>query len=237
MKKKIAALIRKANSSTHQSEAETFLKKAQDLMEKHHISMADLTEAERTASDPMGVNTSNRYTDGTPAAVKYMLLSTVSKYFGCVVILDWELNPKSQTYQNVVKYHGPESARTTTDLMFPFIWKQVNELARQHGGTRAETRKLQRDISRSLSRRIASLIEERKNDRARESAAGSSTALVLVGVDVQTQSFVDELYGDTLGKPKTRRYKATSYLARSLAQQVSLDQQVGGSQKNVDLLT
>lgn len=230
---KISALLRKAGSTTHQAEADLFMKKAQDLMERHQISMAELTAAERRDQDPMGTGVSNQYQPGSPASVRYYVLERVAMYFGCYVVLSSAYNPHKNQMREVVHYHGPQSARSTTELMFPFIWAQVRTLAAVHGGDRNGVRKLQRELSYALGYRLQALLNARRVDQHR---SGRTDLVVLDTIAQETEEYAMSLYAGGVEEGKASKRKPPSQLARELAEQISIDPEVEGSKETVELL-
>ena len=232
---KIAALLRKAESSEHPEETETFLNKAKTLMEKHQISLADLSKEERKDEDPMGSGRSKSYAPGTSASTKYLLTSKVAKYFGCYIVLEYHKDAKGRRREEVV-YHGPLSARTMSEAMFPFIWNQVNYLANVHGKGRKEVRRLVRDISRSLSTRIENLIFLRDEKQKSQMNSGSTgTALVVLDqIAKDTERFALSVYNkEEFEYSEPKKFKPSSNLARELAETVAIDPQVNSEEKEL----
>ena len=227
MKTKIAALIAKAKSSTHPEEQETFLAKARELMEKHQIDSIELETGSEV--DPIGTLKTTSFAIGTPAAVKYELGGWVAEYFGCTIIL------VKMGQRGWLDIHGSESSRTTYEAMFPYVWSQVLDLARANGPTAKERRKLQRDISQALGIRLRRLKAEAKAARQVESSSGSKNALVLVDVESRVDDYVAAQY-DSLGEGKSPKRKGPGSLGRTLAEQVSLANQVNGSGSRTLLL-
>lgn len=234
---KIAALLRKAESSEHPEETETFLRKAKALMEKHQISLADLSKEEKKAEDPMGSGRSKSYAPGTPASTKYLLISKVAKYFGCFIVLEYHEDAKGRRREEVV-YHGPLSARTMSEAMFPFIWNQVNYLANVHGKDRKEIRRLVRDISRSLSRRIENLISmrEEKQKAQRQFGSTGTDLVVLDQIAQDTERFALSIYNkEEFEYQDPKKFKPASDLARELAETVAIDPQVEDDEDQLKL--
>lgn len=221
---KIAALLRKAQSTNHPEEAETFAAKARALMEKHQISSA-MVEATGEDPDPMGTDRTNTYKKGSPASVKYELEIRVAKFYGCqVIVMNYE-----DTGRAHIEIHGPASARITHQAMFPFLWKQVCKKANDHTGDKAEARKLQREIARAFGDRLIRIKEEQNQARVKAAPTGSTALMVLDQIQARTEDFVQDHYarlGLEIKPGKARRLTPPGYLARTLAEQIALDAQV-----------
>lgn len=128
---KIKALLAKAASTNSPHEAEVFLAKAYELMEKHQL---DATDLER--DDP--VDGEAYYQKGnTKASPDWdtMLVFAVAKYFGCKACRCEKYigGGKAQWYMDLV---GRESARITTKEMHAYLVKTVRRLGREAVGTR-----------------------------------------------------------------------------------------------------
>lgn len=216
MKSKIAALLRKAESTQFKEEAETFLAKARELMEKHQIT---IVEGESDEKDEFGMLRTNEFEVGTPAVTKYELQAEVAQFFGCRVF------QSQQGKRAHIDIHGTHSALTTYELMFPFIWKQVKSLAKSFGTGQAQQRKLERDIARSLRVRLYILRKQNEADRQDSAASGSSTALALTSIDHRLDAFARSRY-TKIEEAKKRNLQAPSQLSRLLANEVALDMQI-----------
>lgn len=124
---KIKALLAKAASSDHQAEAEVFLAKAHELMEKHQLDAADLE-----TDDP--VDGEEYYTKGNVKAAPdwdFMLIFAVAKYFGCKACRNTTKDGKW-----TMDLVGRESARVTAKAMHEYLVKTVRRLGREAAGTR-----------------------------------------------------------------------------------------------------
>lgn len=123
---KIKALLAKAASTDHQAEAEVFLAKAHELMEKHQLEAHDLEN-----DDP--VDGEGYYEKGNVAAAPdwdFMLIFAVAKYFGCKAC---RTNKGRKWIMDLV---GRESARITAKEMHSYLVKTVRRLGREAVGTR-----------------------------------------------------------------------------------------------------
>ncbi len=124
---KIQALMAKARSTDNEHEAELFLAKAHELMEKHQLEAHDLE-----TDDPVGGE--YYYEKGNVKAAPdwdMMLIFAVAKYFGCKAIRCAMRNNKW-----AMDLVGRESARVTTKEMHSYLVKTVRRLGREAVGTR-----------------------------------------------------------------------------------------------------
>ena len=213
MHSKIQAILRKAESSTHPEEAEAFWKKAQELMKKHQIEASVFHD------------------DGTQASVKYDLEEVVAVYFGCRVIrITWRKHPNKSALRCYLRIFGLESALVVHQNMFPFIWKQVNQLAASASVTPAGQKKMVRDVSRALASRLWELHAERQREEQQAAVSPTSSTALVVASDATLNAMLDakiqEEFPD-LKERKPSKVQPPSQLARVLAKSVSLDPQIG----------
>lgn len=232
MHSKIQAILRKAESSTHPEEAEAFWKKAQELMKKHQIE-ASVFHDDGTVTIQEGVTEirSNEYDDGTQASVKYDLEEVVAVYFGCRVIrVTWRKHSNKPALRCYLRIFGLESALVVHQNMFPFIWKQVNQLAASASTTPAGQKRMVRDISRALASRLWELRAERQREEQQAAASPTSSTALVVASDATLNAMLDakiqEEFPD-LKERKPSKVQPPSQLALVLAKSVSLDPQIG----------
>lgn len=158
IKSKIAALLAKAESTDNEFEAETFMNKVNELLEKYQIEMAEIRSMRSNGdNDPMGQTKgeTNLYASMLWART---LAGTVARYYGCKFIY-WKRG-------NHFKYEvvGRESARVTFELMLPFIISQVKQQAKTlYGLTPAVA---QREVGQALLVRISRMIPQAEARRS-----------------------------------------------------------------------
>lgn len=219
MVEKIKALLAKAASTTSQAEAEIFLAKAHELMEKHQLSAADLE-----TDDPVGNETGTTANGGASPDWDFQLMFAVAKYFGCKACQQWSRTKtdgsfaRSGQYQMVVV--GRESARITAIEMHKYLVATVRRLGREHAeamGRKPDT--AARRIGRALSTRIYSMCPEEPTS---ETPEGKNALITLDAVLAKYQ----ELFPDaTPLKGRTLTNKS----AREIAAGIGLNLQTGGS--------
>lgn len=162
IKTKIAALLAKAEKTDNAFEAESFMNKVNELLEKYQIEMHEIRSMRRDGdADPMGhqKGETNLYASMQWART---LAGTVARYYGCKFIF-WKIH-------NHFKYEvvGRESARTTFELMLPFIISQVKQQAKTLVGLTPSV--AQREVGQALLIRIHRMIpkaEERRSELSR----------------------------------------------------------------------
>lgn len=138
IKKKIQALLAKANSSEHAAEQDAFMTKANELLEQYQLDVADLADADDPILKHVGVSGAK-----SGHAWRWKLYRALARLYGCrtiyveVYLKDDEGNliwdPKKMEYKEGYKMTavGRESAVITTDLMYPWVCQQVREKAKE----------------------------------------------------------------------------------------------------------
>lgn len=203
-KRKIAQLLAMANdSSATEHERDSFMAKAQELMQKYQLEMKDITGAEDLMSrqkGEQGIYTANMW-------AKY-LVHNVAKLYGCRALFGSKI-------RNLVPYelYGRESARVTTEMMLPFIVKQIRQQARilvkEQGFTQSIA---EREVAFAVVTRIRKMLEEENRDR--------ETALT------EADAFMRGVTIVVPGKGKVK--SGYSGAAAEAAGNVSLHRQTGG---------
>lgn len=209
IKDKIRALLAKAMATEFQGEADSFMAKAQELMEKHQLDLFDLGQ-----EDPIGVTLGVEGQSG-PASYKAALQMRLAHYYGAEPIR-WHDHHRKYRVHIV----GPESARMTTELMTDFIWSQVLKqaglLVQERGGKKdAATRHIVKALIYRINREMAA----RKTVDAKP---GTSHSLVVVDA---VKAFVEHHYVGL--KPIGSKAKDISVRALELAKNISINEQIG----------
>lgn len=215
---KIAALLAKAESTNNVFEADSFMAKVNELLEAHQIELYEIRAMAGKDNDPIGMEKggTNLY-----ASIKWArdVAGALARYYGCRMI-HWK-----RGNHFVYEISGRESARTTFELMLPFIISQVKVQARrveqQHPGYQSLS-VWEREVGQALFARIWGLIPAAENHRA---DLGSKA---LVPVD-NLQAFMDEQYPD-LKKGRAIKLSYTRE-AKDAAEKVSLHHQATGQGK------
>lgn len=215
LKDKIAKLLAKAEGTSNAAEAEAFMAKVNELLERHQIAMHEVRGRTGRESDPMGKEkgAANIYT----SAVWYRgVASALAKYYGCEFIY-WNKGV-------VVNYElaGRKSSRVTTELMLPFILTQVNLVARKYvqeqraKGIKIHERAATGHIGQALTQRIWRLI---KGNQAHRTELESRA---LVPID-NLEEYVQQEYGKLRQGSST--WRATTADAKKHAETISLHAQ------------
>lgn len=124
LKSKILALLRKAEGTDNEHEADTFASKARELMDQHRLTMRDLT----TMSDPMGRTVVLCPYDNREYVV---MAAAAGRYLGCDVLTNKVWSESKRRMVRGVIFLGRESARVTAELLTPFWWSQCNRRGRR----------------------------------------------------------------------------------------------------------
>lgn len=112
----IKALLAKAAGTDNEAEASIFATKAHDMMEQYQIEVSDVLR-----DDPIDRNKPYSATTSSPSYKKFLWRS-LARYYGCKTMLHWVSHTEYE-----IHIVGRESARVTTELMYPFIMKQVRD--------------------------------------------------------------------------------------------------------------
>jgi hypothetical protein len=215
IKKKIAALLAKAQGTNNAHEALAFTEKAHDMLREHQLEIGDLAE-----KDPLNITTIWR---GPKTHKNWHLLipSIVAKYYGCKAV---KIPDRDATHLIAV---GRESARITCSMMVPFIVDQLRRLADQLSKeTNFSLGKCMQLVCDNFVIRVQNYLAAQD---AVEHAKGGSRELALI--DEAAQWFAEQ--GNDLRDGKQVRLQADAR-ARELADQVALNMQIGGGDGSKD---
>lgn len=211
---KIQRLIAKADSSTHPEEADTFMSKAQQMMEQHGLSLLDLGRLD--AEDPVGLTRDkDSLRNNSSANWRFRLAGQLAKYYGC------ELVGSQRGSFNYWTVFGRESARVTFSLMWPFVDRQVLAVAREEfrKGHYPSTKHAHKAIGDALTLRVYNMNKELRTTRPAETGVNA-----LVPVDLIQHAMAEEY--PHLRSSRGQRLNVTS-TARDAAGRVSLNVQTG----------
>lgn len=212
IKAKIRALLAKAATTEHEGEADVFIAKASELMEKYQIELYELG-----TDDPIGLTKGVNAQNG-PMAYKSDVQCALAAYYGARAVIN------NTTHNRwTVDIIGPESSRLTTELMTAFVWQQVNKVAKTLAAQIGDSQGgAVRKVAKALCVRIRREVAARK-----AKPPGPGGAFSLVTVDA-VQAYIDKLYGAnglTTGKSRPVRY---SIMAMEAAKGISLNVQATG---------
>lgn len=237
IKKIIQALLAKATGTTNEAEAELFLAKANELLQRHQLDVSDLVDADDPIVHHVGLSQAE-----SGHAWRWRLYSAVARLYGCktihcdVGLRDNGRGRKVPFYEQ--RLVGRESAVITTDLMYPWIVGQVRQKARE---IVAQIKLMydEEDIKdndlctseQGQAKRVAAALISRINrlialEQANPSVAMTETARnALVVISNAVTARYEELYPDTVtlkSRPKT------DHLSRKAAESIGLHRQAGG---------
>lgn len=220
IKRKITAIIAKAQGTDNEHEAAMFMAKAEKMLEEYQIEIWQLGDT----GDPMGEDVMLKFRGATPSLNDHNLLSALAKFYGCKIVRYKRrvVNSKGRLVPET-SYHvvGRESSRITTGIMMPFVMKQCLEagarLERQYPGTRAQHTLR---VVNALTLRIYKLIEDAKARVDENTEIVASRALVVVA---ELDAFIASKHGEL--KPGRKSTINISHAARDEAGKISLHRQ------------
>ena len=225
----IKALLAKAASTEYEAEAEVFLAKALELMEKYQLDHADLETDDPVAGE-------GYYEKGSVKAAPdwdFMLIFAVAGYFGCKAC---RCSSKGKWVMDLV---GRESARITAKEMHKYLVTTVRKLARAQVGSR-EFRIVKADAwgdmvwtgeymnADQIARRIGNALRSRlnvlaaQNHKPAPNTAAGKNALITVD---RVVAVYESRHPDS--KPINGSYHTTGN-ARKIAEGIGLNLQTGG---------
>lgn len=123
LKRKILALLAKADSTEHEAERSSFAEKARALLEEHQLTEYDL----RRADDMFGE--SALFAPYDDRAYTY-LAAQAGRYLGCDCLVNEAVDHARRKWRKTVKFRGRESCRVTSEIMIQFWWRETNRIAR-----------------------------------------------------------------------------------------------------------
>lgn len=216
IKTRIAKLLAKAEGTNNPMEADAFMAKVNELLEEHQIELHEIRAHSGRDTDPMGKQDgeTNLY-----ASMKWArdVAGSLARYYGCRFIF-WRRG-NHFAYQIL----GRESARTTFELMLPFVISQVrvqaSKLHLAQGGSKSIW---EREVGQALYMRIWEMVAA-ANQRREELASKA-----LVPVDDVEAYMEGQFPGLRKGKALRLNYGAA---ARDAAGRVSLHVQATGRGK------
>ncbi len=224
IKLQIAALLAMAEGTNNQFEADSFMAKVNELLEKHQVELHEIRGARERIEDPMG---KERGETNLYASIKWArdVAGTLARYYGCQFVY--------YRHGNHFRYDivGRESARTTFELMLPFVISQVKVQAKrvwmEYGGDAHRTLAVwERQVGQALWVRLGRMLP------AAQARREELVANALVPVD-DLQAFMDAEFPDLTTGRSTKVSFSTA--AKNAADKVSLHHQATG--KHTKLLS
>jgi hypothetical protein len=208
IKDKIRALLAKAQGTDNANEAEAFLAKASELMERHQLELFELN-----VEDPIGMTKGVDAQPGPPS-YKSDVQRALAKFYGARPVINCKANGHW-----TIEICGPESSRLTTELMTDFVWQQVNDQAKKLVTPYCNKQAAIRQVAKALCDRIYTELKERKVKQVND---GTSSSLVVMDA---VQLWIEKHY-QNLSKTKSQA-KRIGLSAMDAAKNISLHHQTG----------
>jgi Protein of unknown function (DUF2786) len=214
IKRQIRALLAKAEERNAETEeAMACLQKAHALMDAYQIDSFEAGD-----EDPIG-HTPGVVGQPGMSSYKTNVQRSLARFYGARTVRRW-LDDR----RYVIELFGPESARMTTELMTPFVWKQVCEQGRVWAEERKQSQQAGvRRVANALVLLIDKASVERHGNTAK-SAAATQHALLIVD---KTKALIAEHFPQGL-KSFGKGPKGISSSAVDLAQGISFTEQLRG---------
>lgn len=222
IKRKIAAMLAKAQSTDSEAEAMAFMAKASAWMEEYQLEEWQLTGGKE---DVIGFTSIYHGTPAEPTWL-YHVASALARFYGCRMIRKYvgvTKTGKDNRLAFQLHAYGPESARITLELMYPFVVKQVKELGRKHwlmGYSRSEQAGCVR-VGNALLMRIQKLILDNEA-KAPSNPISRDRALVVVD---QVNRLVEQHY-PVLNKGRASKILSGGSAAQKLAAGIAIHRQL-----------
>lgn len=225
----IYRMLEKARASDNEFEAESFLDKANELMERYQISSAEVSPE----SDPVVKH------DGVVFSAKshdwfWNLYHAVGLYYGCDSVRESFYRDGGRLHYKMVLI-GRESAIATTELMYEYLKLEVNragkritEQLKAKGYRTLSPMARSRRVATSLIARIHRLIPPKQ-----EARTGVAQEHALVTLDA-VQALKAELYPNRL-PAKKGRMRTTDQMSEDAAMAMNLNLQTKGARSRLKL--
>lgn len=216
---RIRKVLALANGTDNPAEAELMMMKVQSMLDEHNLTLLDVENA--SEEDPIATD-KDVYHHFVKDGWKKWTVVRLGNLYG--VKTSWYKMTKNKT---VISVTGRESARITLELMLPYVLKEIRAKARvlvsEKGYSKA---KAERYVANALNERMREMYRATLDDRN----AMAGTGRDLIPVDEIKAKF-DEDIGKT--RTVTDRSKADDERARELADEISLDKQMGTKKREM----
>lgn len=223
IKAKISALLAKAEGTNNAFEAEAFMAKVNELLERYQIERHELGGEKDELGFTMG--SFNVYASMSWAKP---LINELCRYYGAQMIMH---AARKNHYPYEVA--GRESSRVTAELMIPYVVSQVRQQAKVYhvANPRLTRSTAEANIGKALASRVLVLANEmgrrREDAMASASAQGHGTALVtsseLKGL-LATRDDLEDV------KPRSFEFRTS---AREYADKISLTHQAAQANRKM----
>ena len=216
---RIRKVLAKAEGTNNIAEAEMLMAKVAAMLEEHNLELLDIGTAD--ADDPIGT-TKEVATHLVNDSWMRNMVSALARYYGCRLVYTGLTKNKTALHVS-----GRESARITTQLMVPFVRKQVlakaRELVNEQPENYRNNRVAARRVANALTMRVNALAREQQEKEEQRVASGERA---LVPVDM-IEAEMERAFGPLGTSRKTKII--TSRGAMEKAAGISLSRQMSGS--------
>ena len=208
----IRKVQRKADGTSHEAEAEIFLKKVADLMAKHGISEADLKKADLTMLFGHAIY-DMKYSD----AWRRMIFNMAGRFCGTYVV--------HMLQTSTMKIYGREFNIQATIETYKWIHDQIREVARaMYPGDTKSYRQAQKGLGLGVSQRIIQILETYRPEGATDTTVPVTSEYMIVKDHVLNN-------GDmAIVQKKHRQMKGSAALMNGYnnADRINLREHLGG---------
>lgn len=235
MREKIAALLRKAESTNFGPEAEELVAKAHELMARYAIEEAELHAATGTHEAVVQVYLPNK-TDGWFPVQRAQLINTIAQNNRCRVVMEQDrvsINGFKTDAEQVKELYESLSLQMMQGVLAAEREWKSNGMARTKKSLDTKTVNFMYGYIERIGERLK---ENRKKVETEMAPTGSSTALVLRDRKQEVDKWMEDKYPN-LSKVRSRRYMVDGEAqgqGRSHANRSDIGQgKVGGTRKEL----
>lgn len=241
---RIRKLMAKATGTDNESEAATFMEKAQGMLLEHNLSMEDVNEVHTEDQDTIA----DREIETQPHKWRYLLGIGVAEMYLCGHVFEPHDRPGTSTEYHKHCFIGTRANVTVAKIMFVYLMNTVEGLAQQGAKrfkTIGEKSKYRTDFRKACVRRLRvrmaqRVIDAKEGGEVKTEEGNTLPALLSLFEkhEAQNEAKKDKEYGENaLVAPKSRDGKTLSAEGAAdgydAGDRISLDQQLDGPRKRL----
>jgi hypothetical protein len=213
MKRKIAALLAKAEGTTNNEERDAYSKKAEELMLRLGVGVAELESTGQRKADP--IVEVKRVWKGNYSIVMLPFVQDVASGFGNLTILQTSYSPMLRQSYIIGHQSDVEQFCTLIDSLFVQVMAALKRWQREVAAERRRYTDMEkytgnRSFIAGFGKQVAIRLYQTR--RTEESKASTGAALVLVSKQARVDDWVSEAYpklGKARGGMKTHDWYAS----------------------------